>query len=91
MKQVTVVRVDNGQPFIASATLVKNDDGSVSFQLADGSFAGQDPTGYGIRADGPATQQYQRGSLNGNSVTFFPLAGYPPYTYLVGFGEIFPA
>lgn len=91
MKQVTVVRVDNGQPFIASATIVKNDDGSVSFQLPDGSFAGQSPDkGYGVRADGE-NKQYARATLSGNSVTFYPLAGFPPYVYLIGFGQVYPS
>lgn len=93
---VTVIRLDNGQPFIASAQLVKNSDGSVSFALPEGGYAGQNPTAYGLREDGPNTQQYQRASLNGNSVTFYPLAEqngtvYPPYTYLIGFGTVYPA
>ena len=58
--KVTVIRIDTGQPFIADAQLVTNADGSVSFQLPDGKFAGQDPAQYGTRADGDATQQYQR-------------------------------
>ncbi len=92
MKQVTVIRVDNGQPFILSATLITNADGSVSFQLPDGTFAGQSPDGgYGVRSDGDAPQQYQRATLSGNAVTFFPLQGYPPYTYLVGQGQVYPA
>lgn len=91
MKQVTVVRVDTGQPFILSATLVSNADGSVSFQLPDGTFAGQSPDGgYGVRADGE-NSQYQRATLNGSAVTFFPLEGYPPYVYLIGQGTIYPA
>lgn len=95
---VTVIRLDTGQPFIASAQLVTNGDGSVSFLLPNGAgYAGQNPTAYGLRADGPNTQQYQRAQLNGtNAVTFYPLAEangtiYPPYTYLLGSGTVYPA
>lgn len=89
---VTVIRLDNGQPFITQAELVNNSDGSVSFLLPNGEYAGQSPDkGYGVRADSTATQQYQRASLSGNAVTFYPLAGYPPYVYLIGQGTVYPA
>lgn len=95
---VTVIRLDTGLPFIASAQLVTNaDDGSVSFQLTDGTYAGQNPTAYGLRADGPDRQQYQRARMNGNNaVVFYPLAdgnraSYPPYAYALFTGQVYPA
>jgi len=88
----TVVRVDNGLPFIAEAMLEMNADGSVSFLLPNGQYAGQSPDGgYGVRADGPDPQQYQRATLNGSAVTFFPLEGWPLYVYLLGQGRVYPA
>ena len=96
-QKVTVIRVDNGQPFIEQAQLVQNVDGSVSFLLPDGNYAGQDPQEYGARADGPATQQYQRASIDlqdggvGGTVTFFPHPDYPVYVYLLGTGQVYPA
>ena len=89
--KVTVIRIDTGQPFIADAQLVTNADGSVSFQLPDGKFAGQDPAQYGTRADGDATQQYQRASLDGSTVTFLPHPDYPAYVYLLGQGTVYPS
>lgn len=93
---VTVIRLDTGQPFIVSAQLMTNGDGSVSFLLPTGGYAGQSPSGYGLRADGPNTQQYQRATLSGNTVTFYPLAEqdgtvYPPYVYLFAQGTVYPA
>ena len=90
-KKVTVIRIDNGHPFIADAQLVTNADGSVSFQLPDGKFAGQSPEEYGKREDGDATQQYQRASLDGSTVTFLPHPDYPAYVYLLGTGQVYPA
>jgi hypothetical protein len=95
-KKVTVIRVDNGQPFIADAQLVTNADGSVSFQLPDGKFAGQKPEKYGEREDGDATQQYQRATLagepiSGSTVTFTPHPDYPARVYLLGVGQVYPA
>ena len=94
---VTVLRIDTGKPFIEVAEMESNADGSVSFKLPNDQYAGQDPAGYGVRADGPAKQQYQRATLNGNAVTFYPLVKgdggilFPPYVYLIGFGKIYPA
>ena len=90
-KKVTVIRIDNGHPFIADAQLVTNADGSVSFQLPDGKFAGQSPEAYGKREDGDATQQYQRATLDGSTVTFLPHPDYPAYVYLLGTGQVYPA
>ena len=94
--KVTVLRLDNAQPFIDDAQLILNADGSVSFQLPDGRFAGQDPAAYGVRADGDATQQYQRATLageavSGSPVTFTPHPDYPARVYLLGVGQVYPA
>jgi hypothetical protein len=89
--KVTVLRVDTGEPFIEDAQLVTNADGSVSFQLPDGHFAGQEPGQYGVRADGDATQQYQRATLDGSMVTFLPHPDYKACAYLLGKGQVYPA
>jgi hypothetical protein len=89
--KVTVLRIDTGAPFIADAQMITNADGSVSFQLPDGKFAGQDPEHYGKRADGDATQQYQRATVNGSQVVFLPHPDHPAYVYVLGFGQVYPA
>lgn len=94
--KVTVLRLDNAEPFIEDAQLVTNADGSVSFLLPDGKYAGQDPAAYGVRADGDATQQYQRATLageaiSGSPVTFTPHPDYPARVYLLGVGQVYPA
>lgn len=93
---VTVVRVDNGQPFIPRATLITNSDGSVSFQLDGGNFAGQEPwvvgqpSTYGVRyADGPVCGSYQRATVAGQSVTFLTRPQDVPCTYLLGIGTAY--
>jgi hypothetical protein len=88
--KVTVIRLDTGAPFIAVAQRVDNADGSVSFQLPDGSFAGQDPALYGARVDGE-NKQYQRATVSGSTVTFCPHPDYPAYVYLLGAGTVYPA
>jgi hypothetical protein len=88
--KVTVLRLDNGEPFIEDAQPITNADGSVSFQLPDGSFAGQDPAEYGARADGE-NKQYQRATVTGSTVTFLPHPDYPAYVYLLGAGKVYPA
>jgi hypothetical protein len=90
-EKVTVIRLDTGEAFIEDAQLVTNGDGSVSFHLPNGRYAGQDPAQYGVRADGDATQQYQRATLAGSMVTFLPLPDYPAYVYLLGAGKVYPA
>ena len=87
----TLIRVDNGLPFVASATLVSNSDGSVSFLLPNGQYAGQEPNSYGTRNDSATAQQYQRATLVGSTVTFLPLAQYPPCVYLYGASQVYPA
>ena len=92
----TVLRVDTGLPFITRATLITNADGSVSFQLDNGNFAGQEPwlvgqpSTYGLRyPDGPTCGSYQRASLSGNAVTFLTRPQDNPCTYLLGAGMAF--
>lgn len=87
----TLVRVDNGQPFVKTATIVNNSDGSVSFQLPNGQYAGQEPNQYGVRHDGPETQQYQRAQLSGNSATFLTRDGDIVCGYVCFIGKVFPA
>jgi hypothetical protein len=86
-----VIRVDTGLPFIADATMVTNGDGSVSFLLASGLYAGQEPNVYGLRHDGPEPQAYQRASLSGAVVTFVTRPQDAPMVYLVGIGKPYAA
>jgi hypothetical protein len=88
-EKVTVLRVDDGEPFIESAQLITNGDGSVSFLLDSGEYAGQDPEHYGERVDGE-NKQYQRATVSGNTVTFLPHPDYPAYVYLFGAGKVYP-
>ncbi len=86
-------RLDNGLPFIANATLVQNGDGSVSFDLPNGGFAGQEPNAYGVRHDqdpntGPP-QAYQRATLNGSCVTFVTRPQDEPMGYLLAQGQAY--
>ena len=89
--KVTVLKITDGHPFIADAQMIANADGSVSFLLPDGKFAGQDPQEYGKRADGDATQQYQRATVSGSQVVFLPHPDYPAYVYLLGTGQVYPS
>lgn len=89
--------MDTGQDFVPYAILVNNPDGSVSLQLANGGFAGQEPGLYGARHDqdpGGAPQQYQRASLNGSVLTFMPLSPdqdtrFVPMGYLAYVGQVY--
>ncbi len=90
---VTLVRVDNGLPFITRAALITNPDGSVSFQLDGGLFAGQtpwvvgQPSTYGLRyPDSNEQGAYQRATVNGNTVTFLTRPQDNPCVYLMGQG-----
>lgn len=90
----TLVRVDTGQTFVADAVLVKNDDGSVSFQLPNnGGWAGQEPNVYGKRhPDQPANETpgaYQRFTLNGANVVSVTRPQDQPFVYLLGQGQAF--
>lgn len=86
-----VYRVDTGSVFIADATVQANADGSVSLLLPNGQYAGQEPGQYGVRHDGPNTQQYQRATLNGGTLTFVPLQNFPACVYLIGQGKVYSA
>ena len=92
----TVIRVDNGQPFIANAELIDNPDGSVSFQLANGLFAGQTPwevghaSTYGQRyPDTVECGAYQRATRDGNAVTFLTRPQDIPVGYLLFVGKAY--
>ena len=87
----TLVRVDNGQPFVAEATKVVNTDGSVSFLLPNGRYAGQEPDQYGVRNDSDSSQQYQRATQTGSAVTFVTRPGDLPCVYLLGEGQVYTA
>ncbi len=91
MATCSLVRIDNGQAFVDSAEIVKNDDGSVSFQLPNGEFAGQEPNVYGMRHDGPAKQQYQRASLVGDLASFLTRPRDLVCGYLCVQGKVFPS
>jgi hypothetical protein len=89
----TLVRVDTGAPFVKDASLVTNNDGSVSFQLPAGGWAGQEPNQYGVRHDqaagtGPA-QSYQRATLSGNMVVFVTRPQDEPMMYAFGQGRAY--
>lgn len=91
----TLIRLDNGKPFVEDATLVTNADGSVSFQLPTGMYAGQEPSipgqpsQYGVRHDGPATQAYQRATLSGSTATFVTRPQDLPCAYLFAQGQAY--
>jgi hypothetical protein len=88
-----VYRVDTGLPFIADATLVTNGDGSVSFQLPNGGYAGQEPNAYGVRHDQDpntgAPQPYQKATVNGSCVTFVTRPQDAPMGYLLASGTAY--
>lgn len=93
---VTLVRVDTGAPFVARAEMVTNDDGSVSFDLGGGLWAGQEPnqvgqpSAYGVRyPDGDVKGAYQRAKLQGNQVVFLTRPQDIPCVYLLGIGQAF--
>lgn len=93
---VTLVRVDNGLPFVQRATMVQNADGSTSFQLDGGLFVGQtpwlvgQPSTYGVRyPDSDQQGAYQRGLVSGNTVTFLTRPEDIPCVYLLGQGQAF--
>lgn len=86
-----VYRVDNGAVFVADATVQPNSDGSVSLLLPQGGYAGQEPGQYGVRHDGPNTQQYQRATLSGSTLVFVPLDNFAPCVYMIGQGKVYPA
>lgn len=93
----TVIRLDTGLPFIVNAMLIDNaDDGSVSFQLASGLFAGQEPwvvgqpSTYGVPYPPSAVcGAYQRASRDGNTVTFLTRPQDNPCGYALFVGKAF--
>lgn len=91
----TLIRVDTGAPFVADCVVQSNADGSTSFVLPAGGYAGQEPMLYGERHDqGPNTgppQQYQRFTLTGNVVVSLTRPEDPPFVYLFGQGQVYPA
>ena len=94
MKYCQLYQLTDGVVFIGTTAdgptqMVNNPDGSVSFQNSHGVFCGVNPTN-GTREDG-GNQQYQRATLTGNVVTFYPLAGYPMYSYGLALGQVYPA
>lgn len=88
----TLIRIDTARPFVAEATLVNNADGSVSFQLPNGLFAGQEPRQYGVRhPDSAENKQYQRATLNGSNAVFCTRPEDPPFVYLFAQGQVYPS
>ena len=91
----TLYRVDTGAPFVENATVVPNGDGSVSFELSTGAFAGQEPNVYGARDDQPPNtglpKQYQRATLLGGVATFVTRTGDLPCGYLCAQGQVYPS
>lgn len=97
-KIVTLIRLDNGQPFVSRATMFNNVDGSVSFQLSDNNnkLVGQEPnivgqpSTYGTRyPDSDVCGSYQRATLAGNLVTFLTRPQDIPCTYLLAVGQVY--
>ena len=99
---VTLVRLDNAQPFVQTSQMVTNaDDGSVSFQVGTTDtgkplWVGQtpwlvgQPTTYGMRyPDSEICGAYQRATLSGNTVTFLTRPQDVPCVYLLGIGKAY--
>lgn len=87
--RVRVFSTDPTKAFIDDAELVKNGDGSVSFKLPNGEYAGQEPNAYGRRNDNPGIGPYQKATLNGSVVTFVPRPGDLPCVYVCGTGQAY--
>jgi hypothetical protein len=73
-------------PFIVADHMITNPNGSVSFVLADGSVAGQEPDRHGVRHDAPNVEGigvYQMFTLQpgGALVSVLTRPGDQPYTY----------
>jgi len=95
----TLVRVDNGQPFILEGEPVVNldaagrPDGSMSCRLPSGAWAGQEPRQYGVRhPDQPGDQipgAYQRFTVSGSVATFVTRPQDPPAAYLYAVGRAY--
>lgn len=85
--RVRVFSQDPQHAFIEDAELVSNGDGSVSFKLPSGSYAGQEPNAYGVRNDNAGIGAYQKATLTGTVVTFVPRPGDLPCVYVCGLGR----
>lgn len=93
----TLVRVDTGLSFVERAELVSNADGSVSFLLDNGLYAGQSPwvvgispSAYGVRhPDSAVCGAYQRATRTGNAVTFLTRPQDIPCGYLLFLGPTY--
>lgn len=88
---VQLLRLDTGTPFVLAANEQSNSDGSVSYALPNGGFAGQAPGAYGVRNDNPEAKQYQRAKVDGGLTIFMPEGNFPPAAYLRVSGQVFPA
>lgn len=89
---ITLLRVDNGQPFVARASMIPNGDGSVSFQLDDQGWVGQEPNQYGVRHDqhdGEPPKAYQRATVTGTTAVFLTRPQDVPMVYLLGLGKAY--
>lgn len=68
-------------PFIVADHVVTNPDGSVSFVLSDGTFAGQEPNQHGVRNDNRILGVYQKATRTGALVAFLTRPGDQVFTY----------
>jgi hypothetical protein len=95
----TLIRVDNGQPFILEGEPIANSDGSTSCRLPSGAWAGQEPLAdgtyrnYGVRhPDQPGDQApgaYQRFTVSGSVAVFVTRPQDPPAAYLYAVGRAY--
>jgi hypothetical protein len=97
----TLVRVDNGQPFIPEGEPIQNADGSMSCRLPSGAWGGQEPpywdghqlVNYGVRhPDQPGDQvpgAYQRFTVSGSVAVFVTRPQDPPAAYLYAVGRAY--
>jgi hypothetical protein len=85
-------RVDNGVRFVEDAIPQKNADGSTSFLLTNGKWAGQEPMQYGVRHDQPGNETpgvYQRATVKGNTAVFVTRPQDPPMAYFYAEGQAY--
>lgn len=79
-------------PFIVADHQITNANGSVSFVLADGTVAGQEPNAYGVRHDAPSVAEigvYQMFTVSGALVTIQTRPQDPMFTYTLAFGRAY--
>jgi hypothetical protein len=101
MKIVSLVRLDNGQPFVDRVEQIANADGSISFRLFDGpnagKFVGQTPSDgqpwasvYGVRyPDMSDAGSYQRATPDNGKATFVTRTEDIPCSYLICTGQVY--